>query len=45
MNVTIEATGNLDLKGTNVKMAGSATAEVSASGPTTVKGVALVRIN
>ncbi len=44
MNVTVEATGNLELKGTNVKLAGQAMAEVSASGPTTVKG-AIVRIN
>ena len=44
MNVTIEATGSLDLKGTNVKLVGNATAEVSASGPTTIKG-SLVRIN
>ena len=44
MNVTIEATGSLDLKGTNVKLVGQAMAEVSASGPTTIKG-AIVRIN
>jgi phage protein D len=44
MNVTVEATTNLELKGVNVKLTGSATTEVSASGPTTVKG-AIVRIN
>ena len=44
INVTVEATGDLELKGTNVKLAGQAIAELSASGPTTVKG-ALVRIN
>ena len=43
-DVTIEATGSLDLKGTNVKLVGQAMAEVSASGPTTIKG-SLVRIN
>jgi uncharacterized protein involved in type VI secretion and phage assembly len=44
MNVTIEATGSLDLKGTNVKLVGQAMAEVSASGATTIKG-SIVRIN
>ncbi len=44
MNVSIEATSTLDLKGTSVKLAGQATAEVSASGTTTIKG-SIVRIN
>jgi uncharacterized protein involved in type VI secretion and phage assembly len=44
MKVAIEATSDLDLKGVNVKMAGSAMAEVSGSATTTIKG-GLVRIN
>jgi uncharacterized protein involved in type VI secretion and phage assembly len=44
MKVAIEATSDLDLKGVNVKLAGSAMAEVSGSATTTIKG-GLVRIN
>jgi hypothetical protein len=43
-NVDVEAKGNLNLKGAAVKVAGQATAELSASGATTVKG-AVVKIN
>ena len=44
MNVTVEAQNALDLKGVNVKVAGSATSELSGGATTTVKG-AMVRIN
>lgn len=43
-NVTVEATAALELKGADVKVAGQAKTEISASGPTTIKG-ATVGIN
>ncbi len=43
-NVTIEAKAALELKGATVKVAGQGTAELSASGVTTVRG-SLVKIN
>lgn len=44
MGITIEATNALELKGATAKMSGQATAELSASGQTTVKG-SMVMIN
>jgi hypothetical protein len=43
LNVSIEATNNLELKGVNVKLAGTKT-DVSGSAQTSVTG-ALVKIN
>ncbi len=43
LNVSIEATNNLDLKGVNVKLAGTKT-DISGSATTTVTG-AIVKIN